>query len=203
MFLHFTEEPLGSAEVWQLPVVVASDITAGPWRAPSGKTVSRAATVQLYCSYSTSTVLYTAVWEVANCLRVDLRALTAGQLIVCIRSQMSPNADREYRLALGDPAIFASDHKSLVSSFSRTAAADITVCWLSRGSTLQQQVGEKINTERTFSLGPVLLRFHGFVFFKSTMAQRINGWILCTVQNGWSSSSLNISHIQNFIYFFN
>lgn len=28
---HFTEEPLASAEVWQLPVVVASDITAGKW----------------------------------------------------------------------------------------------------------------------------------------------------------------------------
>lgn len=58
MLPHFTEEPLTSAEVWQLPVVVASDITAGecgvgvegggwPWRAPSGKTVSTAATVQL------------------------------------------------------------------------------------------------------------------------------------------------------------
>lgn len=45
MLAHFTEEPLAPAEVWHLPVVVASDITAGewgggggwPWRAPSGK----------------------------------------------------------------------------------------------------------------------------------------------------------------------
>ena len=29
MLPHFIEEPLASAEVWQLPVEVASDITAG------------------------------------------------------------------------------------------------------------------------------------------------------------------------------
>lgn len=61
MLPNFIEEPLASAEVWQPPVVVAPDITAGgwwrwggvrgevgvPWRASSGKTLSTAATVQL------------------------------------------------------------------------------------------------------------------------------------------------------------
>lgn len=89
-----------------------------PQRVPSGKTLSTAATVQLECSYSTSTVLYVAVWELANCLRVDLRALTAGQLIVCITLHFSSRSQvttgQEYRSAFGDPAIFASDHKSQV-----------------------------------------------------------------------------------------
>lgn len=71
-----------------LPVVPATDITAGesevevrgcwPWRAPSGKNSE-------HSSYRTSTVPDVAVGELNNCLGVDLRALTAGHLVICIR----------------------------------------------------------------------------------------------------------------------
>lgn len=37
MLPHFTEEPPASAEVWQLPVVVASDITADEGEGEGGR----------------------------------------------------------------------------------------------------------------------------------------------------------------------
>lgn len=61
----------------------------GPLRAPGGKTVSAAATVQLQYMHSS---VRGAVWELANCRRVDLRALTAGQPNVCIRLHFSPRS---------------------------------------------------------------------------------------------------------------
>lgn len=167
MLPQFIEKPLASAEVWQLPVEVASDITEGgcveggvgwlgPLRAPGGKTVSAAATVQLQYMHSS---VRGAVWELANCLRVDLRALTAGQPNVCIRLHFSPRGrvttDQVLVAIWGPSNICIRPQIPAFFHLSRYSKTDITLCWHSRGGTLPQQHGEKINTERTFSLLPV------------------------------------------------
>lgn len=131
-----------------------------------------------------------AVWELTNCLRVDLRALTAGQVIVCIRLHIIPRThNRPVPADIWGPAIFASDYKSLVatqllSSYSGAEAVNIAACRLSRGGTLQDEVGERINSERTFSLLSVrshVTQFSFFEFLNPLMAWRSSRWIFLKV----------------------
>lgn len=85
MLPKITKESLSPAEACQLPVELASVITAevvGARGAPGGKT---APTAEPPRNYSTSAAVCTAVRDFANCLRVSLSTLTSDWLNIYIR----------------------------------------------------------------------------------------------------------------------